>query len=128
MANSVRWYGHELREDGHVLRKALEFEVEGQRKKGRPKMTWEKAGYGRKCEDWLENGRCTLSVEGECWHKTDCCWVEVALATLTCWVYYRILNIDVSLSLYGSVFLMNSHIIYIYAYNTNIYIYVPTHT
>ena len=31
-ANGVRWYGHVLRrDDGHVLRKALEFEViEGQ--------------------------------------------------------------------------------------------------
>ena len=25
---------------GHVLRRALDFEVEGQRKKGRPKRTW----------------------------------------------------------------------------------------
>ena len=34
MASSVRWYSHVLRrEDGHVLRKALDFEVEGQRKK-----------------------------------------------------------------------------------------------
>ena len=40
IANSVRWYGHVLRrEDGHVLR-ALDFEVEGQRKKERPKRTW----------------------------------------------------------------------------------------
>ena len=31
MLNSVRWYGHVLRrEDGHVGRRALEFEVEGQ--------------------------------------------------------------------------------------------------
>ena len=45
MVNSVRWYGHVLRrEDGHVLRRALQFEVEGQRKNGRPKRTWEKAG------------------------------------------------------------------------------------
>ena len=29
-----------LRENSHVLW-ALDFEVEGQRKKGRPKMTWE---------------------------------------------------------------------------------------
>ena len=30
IANSVRWYGHVLRrEDGHVLRRALDFEVEG---------------------------------------------------------------------------------------------------
>ena len=41
IANSVRWYCHVLRrEDGHVLRRALHFEVEGQRKKGRTKMTW----------------------------------------------------------------------------------------
>ena len=36
-ANGVRWYGHILRrEDGHVLRKALEFEVKGKRKRGQP--------------------------------------------------------------------------------------------
>ena len=32
-ANGVRWYGHGLRrDDGHFLRKALEFEVRGKRK------------------------------------------------------------------------------------------------
>ena len=32
-ANGVRWYGHVLRrDDGHVLRKLLEFEVKGKRK------------------------------------------------------------------------------------------------
>ena len=41
MANSVRWYGYVLRgDDGHVLRRALDFEVEGQRKSWRPKRTW----------------------------------------------------------------------------------------
>ena len=41
MANSVRWYGYVLRrEDGHALRRALNFEVEGQRKKWRLKWTW----------------------------------------------------------------------------------------
>ena len=35
-ANGVRWYGHMLRrDDGHVLRKALELEVKGKRKRGR---------------------------------------------------------------------------------------------
>ena len=41
MADSVRWYGHVLRrEDGHVLGRAVDFVVEGQRKKGKPRMTW----------------------------------------------------------------------------------------
>ena len=34
-------YRHVLRrDDGHVLRKALKFEVKGKRKRGRPKKTW----------------------------------------------------------------------------------------
>ena len=33
--NGVRWYRHVFRrDDGHVLRKALEFEVKGKRKRG----------------------------------------------------------------------------------------------
>jgi len=28
------------RDDGHILRKALEFEVRGKRKPGRPKKMW----------------------------------------------------------------------------------------
>ena len=41
MANSVHLYGHVLRrDDGHVLRRALGFEVQGQKKKGRPNRTW----------------------------------------------------------------------------------------
>ena len=36
-------YGHVLRrEDSHVLRRALDFEVDGQWKKGRLKRTWKK--------------------------------------------------------------------------------------
>ena len=41
MTNSVRWYGHVLRRvDGHVLRRALDFEVEGQKMIGRLKRAW----------------------------------------------------------------------------------------
>ena len=37
-ANGVRWYRHVLRrDDGHFLRKALEFEEKGKRKQGQPK-------------------------------------------------------------------------------------------
>ena len=43
ISNSVHWYGHVLgREGAHVLRMALDAEVECQRKKGRPKRTWKK--------------------------------------------------------------------------------------
>ena len=43
MAISNRWYDHVLRrEDDHILRRALDFEVECQRKKGRLK----RAGKG----------------------------------------------------------------------------------
>ena len=43
MANCVRWYGHVLRrENCHVWRRAIDFEVEGKRKKGRSKRTWKK--------------------------------------------------------------------------------------
>ena len=42
MEDSVRWYGDVLRrEDGHILRRALDFVVEGQRKKVRPERTWQ---------------------------------------------------------------------------------------
>ena len=42
-ANGVRWYGHVLmRDDDSVLRVALDPEVSGKRKRGRPKKTWNK--------------------------------------------------------------------------------------
>ena len=51
MANSVRWYGHVLRiENDHVLRMALNIDVEGERKKGRLKRKQER--------------------------HVDCCWVR----------------------------------------------------
>ena len=41
--NGVRWYGHVLRrDDDSVLRVALDLEVSGKRKRGRPKKTWKK--------------------------------------------------------------------------------------
>ena len=84
ISNSVHWYGHVLRrDDDHALRRALDFKVQGQRMKGYVK-DMEEAGWGRKCEDWFEKGRCTLPFSVECWHGSDCRWVEVNLTTLTC--------------------------------------------
>ena len=43
MANSVCWHSHVLRrEAGHVLRRPIDFEVEGQMKKGNMKWTWKR--------------------------------------------------------------------------------------
>ena len=42
-ANEIRWYGHVLRnDDDSVLRVALNLEVSGKRKRGRPKKTWKR--------------------------------------------------------------------------------------
>ena len=90
MANSVCWYGHVLRrEDGHILRRALDFEVEGEREHGKSRL----------CEGWFEKERCALPFKVECRRRYDCCWVEVNLATLTFWGYYQILNIGFYISL-----------------------------
>ena len=78
MANSVRWYGHVLRrEDGHVLRRALDFEVEGQRRKGWSKRTWKKQ-VEEESVKVVREGKMYFSIR-----KQDCCWVEVNLANVT---------------------------------------------
>ena len=42
-ATGVRWYGHVLRRDNDdVVRRALDFEVAGRRRGGRPNMTWKR--------------------------------------------------------------------------------------
>ena len=39
--NWTRWYGHALRkEDNDWVKTCMEYEVEGARPRGRPKMTW----------------------------------------------------------------------------------------
>ena len=56
------------RDDGHVLRKALEFEVKGKRKRGRPKKTWKK-----QVECLFGEGGCLESSEMESGSWRDCC-------------------------------------------------------
>ena len=63
--------GHVLRRDdaGHVLRKVLEFEVKGKRKRGRPKKTWktqvekESRSVGLEKEDAMNRARWIVGVE-----------------------------------------------------------------
>ena len=66
-SNGVRWYGHVLRRDNdNVLRVALNLEVSGKRKRGRPKRTWRKQVEGGDREDWFEERGCPemRQVEG----------------------------------------------------------------
>ena len=69
MADSVSWNGHVLRiENGRVLRRALDFEVEGQMKKGRSKSTWkrqveeESVKVGLRLEDVLCRSKWSVSI------------------------------------------------------------------
>ena len=64
-ANGVRWYRHVLRrDDGHVLRRSLEFEVRSKRRQGQPKKTWkmqverESKNVGLERENALNWARC----------------------------------------------------------------------
>ena len=51
--NGVRWYGHVLRrDDDSVLRVALNLEVSGKRKRGRPGRS------GKGDREWFEEGGC----------------------------------------------------------------------
>ena len=72
-ANGVRWYGHVLRkEDGHCLRRALEYEVDGRRRRGRPKRMWrsqveeELTKVGLKKEDAIYRARWREGVRRIC--------------------------------------------------------------
>ena len=65
-AQSVRWYVDVLRrEDGNVLRRALEFEAEGQRKRGQ--TGHEKSRLGAEYDGWFEQEGCTLPTKVDSW-------------------------------------------------------------
>ena len=64
MTDNVSWYGHVLRmEGGNVLKRALQFEVEGHWKKWRPKRTWEKQVEEKSMKLcwWVQNALCISS-------------------------------------------------------------------
>ena len=43
--------------DGNILRRAFDFEVEGQRKFGRPNRTWKRQVEEKKYECWFLEGK-----------------------------------------------------------------------
>ena len=82
LANSVCWYDHLLRrEDGHVLRRAFDYEVEGEWKKGRPRRMWKKQVEGESVKVGLRREDALCRSKWGCWHN---------LVTLTCRGYYQI--------------------------------------
>ena len=77
-ANGVRWFGRVLgRDEESVLRKALYFTVDGQRKRGRPKQTWRKQveeeikTVGLKGEDAWDQGKWRNGVRVICERRVD---------------------------------------------------------
>ena len=69
-ANGVRWYGRVIRRDDDNILKAMIIEVNGERKRGRPKMTWEAGGRERDKNrvSWRSNeteGRCESDHGGD---------------------------------------------------------------
>ena len=52
------------REDGHVLRRAFDFEVGGQRMKGRTRRMWKKQVEEESVK--VDLRRCTLPFKMEC--------------------------------------------------------------
>ena len=47
----LNWYGHVMRRDGeHILRKVLRADIQGKRKRGRPKTRWKDA-----CQRYLKS-------------------------------------------------------------------------
>ena len=73
-----------------MLRRVLDFVVEGRGKKGKLKRTWINQVEEECVKTGLRRERCTLLIKVECRHKSDCCLVEVNVASLTCWENYHI--------------------------------------
>ena len=75
MANSIHWYVHLLKEDGNVLRRALDVNFEGQWRKMRQMMTWKKqfdkesVEVGLRMEDAFLCSKCSVGV-----NQTDARW------------------------------------------------------
>ena len=66
MADSVCWYGYVLRiEDGHVLRRALDFGVRGQRKVKVGQKGIERSGLMEKARTLIVGKKMHIADQGE---------------------------------------------------------------
>ena len=74
-ANAMRWYGHVLRrDDGHVLRRALEFEmIEGHEEARTTKEDMEDASGEGEQECWFGEKGCHESSKMESGSWRDYC-------------------------------------------------------
>ena len=88
-ASGVKWLGHVLRKDnGDVVKNALEFNVEGQRKRGRPKRTWRKQVE----EERLKAGLNLKDAHNRTkWRECTCHFHEINTATSIKWGQQRII-------------------------------------
>ena len=89
IANGVCWYGHMWRrEDGNILRRTLDFVVEGQRKKMRPMSTWKRQVEEESMKVCLRRKDALCRSKWSVGIKMSACLVEVNLATIIYWGYY----------------------------------------
>ena len=80
-ANEVRWYAYVLRrDDGYILRKALEFEVKGKGKQEQRKETWKTQVEKEDATNREGGGQNSSKMESG--SGRDCCESGVNLAIL----------------------------------------------
>ena len=91
-----------MREDGHVLRWALDFEVDGKRKTGRLNRRWKKKVVDEIVKIGLRRDDALFRLMWCVGVNQIAAWLRFYLATLTCLGYYQILSVGVSLSLSNS--------------------------
>ena len=61
------------RNGGHVVRKALEFEVKGKRRRGQPRKTWKTQVERESKSSWFGKGGCFESSKMESGSSRICC-------------------------------------------------------
>ena len=99
MASCFHCYGHVLRRvDGHVLRRALDFNCEGQRKKCRQERTWKKQVEEESVKVGLTKGDVLCRSKWSVGVYQIAAGLRRIWPPSLVWGYYQILDIFFSLS------------------------------